>query len=40
MTKEKIVKNLKAHNHHEYIDRKEYIKLLKLEKFQIDMQKK
>ena len=40
MTKEKIVKNLKATQSAEYIDRKEYIKLLKLEKFQIEIAKK
>lgn len=40
MTKEKIVKNLKATQSSEYIDRKEYIKLLKLEKFQIEIAKK
>jgi len=40
MTKEKIVKNLKASQSSQYIDRKEYIKLLKLEKFQIEIAKK
>tara|TARA_Y200000002_G_C22613291_1_gene634836 strand:- start:115 stop:1281 length:1167 start_codon:yes stop_codon:yes gene_type:complete len=40
MTKEKIVKNLKATQSAEYIDRKEYINLLKLEKLQIDIAKK
>jgi transcription initiation factor TFIIIB Brf1 subunit/transcription initiation factor TFIIB len=40
MTKEKIVKNLKATQSAEYIDRKEYINLLKLENFQIEIAKK
>lgn len=40
MTKEKIVKNLKATQSSEYIDRKEYISLLKLESFQIEIAKK
>ncbi len=40
MTKEKIVKNLKATQSSEYIDRQEYISLLKLEPFQIDIAKK
>ena len=40
MTKENIVKNLKATQSSEYIDRKEYISLLKLETFQIDIAKK
>ena len=40
MTKERIIKNLRASQSDEYIDRKEYIKLLKLEKFQIEIAKK
>lgn len=40
MTKEMIVKNLKATQSSEYIDRQEYISLLKLEPFQIDIAKK
>ena len=40
MTKEKIIKNLKASQSDEYIDRKEYINLLKLDTIQIDIAKK
>ena len=40
MTKESIVKNIKSTQSDEYIDRKEYISMLKLEAFQIEIAKK